>query len=89
MTYWVIEEVSVNRKKYVVESYTEKGAIDLYRKTEPVEEERISDEVFMINTINLFEYQQKYQNTTQMDWVGSCENTQHRWNPWVNERKTR
>lgn len=89
MTYWVIEEVSVNRKKYVVESYTEKGAIDLYRKTEPVEEERISDEVFMINTINLFEYQQKYPNTTQMDWVGSCENTQHRWNPWVNERKTR
>ena len=89
MTYWVIEEVSVNRKKYVVESYTEKGAIDLYRKTEPVEEERISDEVFTIDTINLFEYQQKYQNTTQMDWVGSCENTQHRWNPWVNERKTR
>ena len=71
MTYWVIEEVSVNRKKYVVESYTEKGAIGLYRKTEPVEEERISDEVFIINAINLFEYQQKYQDTTQMDWVGS------------------
>ena len=87
MTYWVIEEVSVNRKKYVVESYTEKGAIDLYKTTEPVEEERISDEVFIINAINLFEYQQKYQDTTQMDWVGSCENTQHRWNPWYGRRR--
>lgn len=71
MTYWVIEEMSVNRKQYVVESYTEEGAIDLYKTTEPVEEERISDEVFTIDAINLFEYQEKYQDTTQMDWVGS------------------
>ena len=71
MTYWVIEEMSVNRKQYVVESYTEEGAIDLYKTTEPVEKERISDEVFTIDAINLFEYQEKYQDTTQMDWVGS------------------
>ena len=71
MTYWVVEEMSVNRKQYVVESYTEEGAIDLYKTTEPVEEEHISDEVFIINAINLFEYQQMYKDTTQMDWVGS------------------
>ena len=71
MTYWVVEEMSVTRKQYVVESYTEEKAIGLYKTTEPVEEERISDEVFMINAINLFEYQAKYQDTTQMDWVGS------------------
>ena len=71
MTHWVIEEMSVTRKQYVVESYTEEGAISLYKNTEPVEEECISDEVFIINAINLFEYQQKYQDTTQMDWVGS------------------
>ena len=71
MTHWVIEEMSVNRKQYVVESYTEEGAIGLYKTTEPVEEERISDEVFTIDAINLFEYQEKYQDRTQMDWVGS------------------
>ena len=71
MTYWVVEEMSVNRKQYVVESYTEEGAISLYKNTEPVEEEHISDEVFIINAINLFEYQLMYKDTTQMDWVGS------------------
>ena len=71
MTYWVIEEMSVTRKQYVVESYTEGKAIGLYKTTEPVEEERITDEVFTIDAINLFEYQEKYQDRTQMDWVGS------------------
>ena len=71
MTYWVIEEMSVTRKQYVVESYTEEGAIGLYKTTESVEEELISDEVFTIDAINLFEYQEKYQDRTQMDWVGS------------------
>tara|TARA_Y100001963_G_scaffold105239_1_gene145268 strand:- start:6 stop:242 length:237 start_codon:yes stop_codon:yes gene_type:complete len=71
MSYWVIEEMSVTRKQYVVESYTEEGAIGLYKNTEPVEEERIIDEVFTIDAINLFEYDKKYKDTTQMDWVGS------------------
>ncbi|MDP6584581.1 MAG: hypothetical protein QF535_07975 [Anaerolineales bacterium] len=71
MTHWVIEEMSVTRKQYVVESYTKDGAINLYRNIEPVDEEHISDSVFSIHAINVFEYQQTYQNSPQMDWVGS------------------
>ena len=71
MTYWVIEEMSVTRKQYVVESYTEENAASLYMNTQPVEEERIMDDIFTIHPINLFEYQQKYQDTKQMYWVGS------------------
>ena len=71
MTYWVIEEMSVTRKQYVVESYTKEDAKLLYRKTKPVEEESISDEVFIIDAINLFEYEARYKDTVQKDWVGS------------------
>jgi hypothetical protein len=71
MTYWVIEELSVTRKQYVVESYTEEGALELYKNTKPVEKESISDEVFTIHPINLFEYERNYKDRTQMDWVGS------------------
>ena len=71
MTKWVVEEVSISRKQYVVESYTEDGALSIYNKTEPVDEEHISDSVFSIHAINLYEYQQTYGNKRQKDWVGS------------------
>ena len=71
MTYWVIEEMSVTRKHYVVESYTEEDALGLYKNIKPVEEEHISDNVFTIHPINLFEYERNYKDRTQIDWVGS------------------
>lgn len=71
MTYWVVEEMSVTKQKYVVESYTKEGAIELYSTTESVDEEHISDSVFSIYAINLFEYQKTYKNSPQMDWIGS------------------
>ena len=71
MTKWVVEEVSISRKQYVVESYTKDGALSIYNKTEPVDEEHISDSVYSIHAINLFEYEKTYGNKQQQDWVGS------------------
>jgi len=71
MTKWVVEEVSISRKQYVVESYTKDGALSIYDKTEPVDEEHISDSVYSIHAINLYEYQQTYENSPQKDWIGS------------------
>ena len=56
MTKYVIDTVELKKRKYVIDAYSEKEAIDKMEDTHPVLQHIISDSIFGIHTINEYEY---------------------------------
>ena len=57
---YVIDTVELKKRKYVIDAYSEKEAIDKMEDAEPVIQHIVSDSIFNIHTINEYEYKSEY-----------------------------
>ena len=70
MSKWVIENVELIKKTYVVEAYGEPAAILAAKAQAPNKVETIGELAFDVTPINEYEYNKYYtENTHQHDWV--------------------
>ena len=70
MSKWVIENVELIKKTYVVEAYGEPAAILGSKAQAPTKVETIGELAFDVTPINEYEYNKYYaENTHQQDWV--------------------
>ena len=81
MSKWLIENVELIKKTYVVEAYGEPAAKLAAKAQAPTKVETISEVAFDVTAINEYEYNQKWmdpdfgpdQLKDQNDWVGEIE----------------
>ena len=52
---FVIDTVELKKRKYVIDAYSEREAIDKMEDAKPVLQEIVSDSIFNIHTINEYE----------------------------------
>ena len=60
MTKYVIDTVELKKRKYVIDAFSEKEAIDKMEYTDPILQEIVSDSIFNIHTINEYEYDKEW-----------------------------
>ena len=70
MSKWVIENIELIKKTYVVEAYGKPAAILTAKAQAPTKVETISEVPFNVTAINEYEYDKDWANKThQLDWV--------------------
>ena len=73
MSKWVIENIELIRKTYVVEAYEKSAAILTAKAQAPTKVETICEVAFDIHTINEYEYDKDWASKTthqrNLDWI--------------------
>ena len=73
MSKWVIENIELIRKTYVVEAYGKPAAILAAKAQAPTKVETICEVAFDIHTINEYEYDKDWASKTphqrNLDWI--------------------
>jgi len=84
MSKWVIENVELIKKTYVVEAYGEPAAKLTAKEQAPTKVETIAEVSFSVTSINEYEYNKEWmdpdfgpdQLKDQNDWVGEIESVE-------------
>ena len=72
MSKWVIENIELIKKTYVVEAYGEPAAKLAAKAQAPTKVETISEVAFDVTAINEYEYNKDWsKGPHQKDWVGN------------------
>jgi len=73
MSKWVIENVELIKRQYVIDAYTKDEAIGKMEEQAPHNVEVLSDTVYDIHTINEYEYDKDWASKTphqrNLDWI--------------------
>ena len=73
MSKWVIENIELIKKTYVVEAYEKSAAILTAKAQAPTKVETICEVAFDIHTINEYEYDKDWASKTphqrNLDWI--------------------
>mgnify|MGYP003323605203 CR=1 FL=1 len=65
--WWIINTLESTKKKYIVDAYSEEEAIKLIHSQLPHEVSVLGEQIYEIESINLYEYETVYKSdNTQM-----------------------
>ena len=86
MSKWVIENIELIKKTYVVEAYGEPAAKLAAKSQAPTKVETLGEVAFDVTAINEYEYNKDWsKGPSQKDWVQPLENHDRLKGPTLNE----
>ena len=86
MSKWIIENIELIKKTYVVEAYGEPAAKLTAKEQAPTKVETIAEVSFGVTAINEYEYNKEWKTKTkQRDWIDLASGRDRLKGPTLNE----